>query len=59
MLEAYPLSPRLSGRRKLFIGMSGQGTDIYVPESMLEEAKEICEAEEIEYRKAVPSEELL
>ena len=48
MLEAYPLSPRLSGRRKLFIGMSGQGTDIYVPESMLEEAKGLLAAEEVE-----------
>ena len=44
----HTLPPLLSGRRKLLIGMSGQGTDVYVPETLLEEARNICEAEEIE-----------
>ena len=47
MLEAYGIPclrdyPGDGSFGKVVIGMSGQGTDIYVPESMLEEARNIC-----------------
>ena len=50
MLEAYGIPclrdyPGDGSFGKVVLGMSGQGTDIYVPESMLEEARGLCEAE--------------
>lgn len=50
MLEAYGIPclrdyPGNGSFGKVVLGMSGQGTDIYVPECMLEEAQSICAAE--------------
>lgn len=50
MLEAYGIPclrryPGDGGFGKLIIGKSGQGTDIYVPESLLEDALELCKEE--------------
>ncbi len=50
MLEAYGIPclrdyPGDGSFGKVVLGMSGQGTDIYVPESMLEEARNLCAAE--------------
>lgn len=47
MLEAYGIPclriyPGDGGFGKLILGMSGQGVDIYVPESMLEDAQALC-----------------
>ena len=47
MLEAYgiPCIRRYPGNGsfgKLILGMSGQGTDIYVPKSMAEDAAALC-----------------
>ncbi len=54
MLEAYGIPclriyPGDGGFGKLILGMSGQGVDIYVPASLLEEAQALClaEAEEV------------
>lgn len=49
MLEAYGvpclrLYPGDGGFGKLILGMSGQGSDIYVPGSMLEDARALCES---------------
>ena len=33
------------GFGRVVLGMSGQGTDIYVPESLLEDAIELCKEE--------------
>lgn len=50
MLEAYGIPcvtryPGDGGFGKLVLGMSGQGTDIYVPKSMLEDALLLCKEE--------------
>ena len=50
MLEAYGipalvLHPGDGDFGKVILGMSGFGSDIYVPETMYEEAKELMEAE--------------
>ena len=50
MLEAYgiPCLRDYLGNGsfgKVILGMSGQGTDIYVPESKLEEAQNLCAAD--------------
>lgn len=50
MLEAYGIPclrdyPGDGGFGKVVLGMSGLGTDIYVPESKLEEARALCAAE--------------
>ena len=50
MLEAYGIPclkiyPGDGSFGKLILGMSGQGVDIYVPRSMLEDAQALCEAE--------------
>ncbi len=50
MLEAYGIPclrdyPGNGSFGKVVLGMSGQGTDIYVPESRLEEARNLCTAE--------------
>ena len=50
MLEAYGIPclrdyPGDGSFGKVVLGMSGQGTDIYVPESRLEEARSLCAAE--------------
>ena len=50
MLEAYGIPclrdyPGNGSFGKVVLGMSGQGTDIFVPESMLEEAKNLLTAE--------------
>ncbi len=50
MLEAYGIPclrdyPGNGSFGKVVLGMSGQGTDIYVPESKLEEALALCTAE--------------
>lgn len=54
MLEAYGIPclriyPGDGSFGKLILGMSGQGVDIYVPSSLLEEAQDLClaEAEEV------------
>ena len=49
MLEAYgiPCIKRYPGNGsfgKLILGMSGEGTEIYVPKSMLEDAAALCSA---------------
>ena len=49
MLEAYGIPclrdyPGDGSFGKVVLGMSGQGTDIYVPESRLEEARALCAA---------------
>ncbi len=49
MLEGYGIPclreyPGNGSFGKVIIGMSGQGTDIYVPESKLEEARNLCVA---------------
>ena len=53
MLEAYGIPclrdyPGNGSFGKVVLGMSGQGTDIYVPESKLEEALALCTAEPAE-----------
>ena len=50
MLEAYGIPclrdyPGNGSFGKVVLGMSGQGTDIYVPESKLEEARNLCAAD--------------
>ena len=50
MLEAYGIPcirdyPGNGSFGKVVLGMSGQGTDIYVPESRLEEARSLCAAQ--------------
>ncbi|MDO4982225.1 MAG: hypothetical protein Q4E35_01550 [Eubacteriales bacterium] len=50
MLRAYGIPcvteyPGDGGFGKLVLGMSGPGTDIYVPKSLLEDAKHLCEEE--------------
>ena len=50
MLEAYGIPclrmyPADGGFGKVVLGMSGFGTDIYVPQSMLSDAKALCEEE--------------
>jgi len=50
MLEAYGIPclrvyPGDGSFGKVVLGMSGPGTDIYVPESMLNDAKALCEEE--------------
>ena len=50
MLEAYGIPclrdyPGNGSFGKVILGMSGQGTDIYVPESKLEEARNLCAAD--------------
>lgn len=50
MLEAYGIPcvvryPGDGGFGKLVLGMSGQGTDIFVPKSMLEDARQLCKEE--------------
>ena len=50
MLEAYGIPclrdyPGDGSFGKVVLGMSGQGTDIYVPESKLEEARNLLAAE--------------
>ena len=50
MLEAYGIPclriyPGDGSFGKIVLGMSGQGTDIYVPESMLEDAIALCGGE--------------
>lgn len=49
MLEAYGIPclkiyPGDGSFGKLILGMSGQGVDIYVPQSLLEDARALCEA---------------
>ena len=49
MLEAYgiPCIRRYPGNGsfgKIILGMSGEGTEIYVPKSMLEDAAALCSA---------------
>ena len=50
MLQAYEI-PSLRMERgngnlgRLYLGISGYGTDIYVPESLLNDAKQLCEEE--------------
>ena len=53
MLESYGIPclrvyPGDGSFGKLIIGMSGQGTDIYVPKSMYDDAVALCNAEEVE-----------
>lgn len=53
MLEAYGipclrLYPGDGAFGKLILGMSGQGTDIYVPKSLYSDAKELSEGAEID-----------
>ena len=53
MLEAYGIPclrdyPGNGSFGKVVLGMSGQGTDIYVPESKLEEARNLCASEPVE-----------
>ena len=48
MLEAYGVPcvrqyPNDGGFGKLIMGMSGTGVDIYVPQSMLNDALTLCE----------------
>ena len=50
MLEAYNIPclrvyPGDGEFGRLVLGMSGQGTDIYVPESLLSDAIELCKEE--------------
>ena len=50
MLEAYGIPclriyPGDGSFGKVVLGMSGPGTDIYVPQSMLNDAKALCEEE--------------
>ncbi len=50
MLEAYGIPclriyPGDGSFGRVVLGMSGQGTDIYVPESLLEDATELCKEE--------------
>lgn len=50
MLEAYSIPclrvyPGDGSFGRVVLGMSGQGTDIYVPESLLEDATELCKEE--------------
>lgn len=50
MLEAYgipclKLYPGDGGFGRVVLGMSGQGTDIYVPESLYNDAIELCKEE--------------
>jgi len=50
MLEAYGipclrLDPGDGGFGRVVLGMSGQGTDIYVPGSLLEDALALCKEE--------------
>ena len=50
MLEAFGIPcmrdyPGDGSFGKVVLGMSGNGTDIYVPESMLEDAQNLCNAE--------------
>lgn len=50
MLEAYGIPclriyPGDGSFGKLILGISGQGVDIYVPASLLEEAQALCDAE--------------
>ncbi len=50
MLEAYNipclvLYPGDGSFGRVVLGMSGQGTDIYVPESLYEDAIELCKEE--------------
>ena len=50
MLEAYNIpclrvDPGDGGFGRLVLGMSGQGTDIYVPCSLLEDAQALCKEE--------------
>ena len=50
MLEAYGIPclkiyPGDGSFGKLILGMSGQGVDIYVPQSLLEDARALCEAQ--------------
>ena len=50
MLEAYGIPclriyPGDGGFGKLILGMSGQGVDIYVPASLLEDAQTLCSAQ--------------
>ena len=53
MLQAYGI-PCLSMERgngnlgRLVLGISGYGTDLYVPKSLLNEAKHLCEEEKHE-----------
>ena len=48
MLQAYGI-PCLSMERgngnlgRIYLGISGYGTDIYVPKSLLDDAKQLCE----------------
>lgn len=50
MLQAYGI-PSLSMERgngnlgRIYLGISGYGTDIYVPKSLLNDAKQLCEEE--------------
>ena len=50
MLQAYGI-PSLCVERgngnlgRLYLGISGYGTDIYVPESLLEDARQLCKEE--------------
>lgn len=53
MLESYGIPcfctyPGDGAFAKVVLGMSGEGTDIYVPESRLEEARGLCENAVIE-----------
>ena len=50
MLEAYQipcltLYPGDGGFGRVVLGMSGPGVDIYVPESLLSDAKELCKGD--------------
>ena len=50
MLEAYGIPclkifPGDGSFGKLILGMSGQGVDIYVPQSLLGDARALCEAQ--------------
>ena len=50
MLQAYDI-PSLSMERgngnlgRVYLGISGYGVDIYVPESLLNDARQLCEEE--------------
>ena len=50
MLQAYGI-PSLCMERgngmlgRVYLGISGYGTDIYVPQSLLDDAKKLCEEE--------------
>ena len=53
MLEAYGIPclrmyPGDGSFGRLILGMSGQGTDIYVPKSMLEDAVALCSSKPAE-----------